>query len=100
MAVTNTESDKVRGYIYNNIFTCKGIPNAEAERFMPSVKPKPWTNMRASLVYGPVALSLDPTTNVQNEGEFIFHHDWGFTNEDCMRLNVWTPNINDGENVP
>ena len=100
VAVTNTESGKVRGYIHNAIFTYKGIPYAEAKRFMSPEKPKPWTNVRASLVYGPVAPILDPTTSVQDEGEFIFHHDWGFTNEDCMRLNVWTPNIKNGKKRP
>lgn len=100
VAVTNTESGKVRGYVHNNIFTYKGIPYAEAERFMPPAKPKAWNGVRGSMVYGPVAPLLDPTTAVQDEGEFVFHHDWGFTNEDCMRINVWTPSINDGKKRP
>ena len=40
IAVTNTESGKVRGYIHNGIFTYKGIPYAQAERFMPPAKAK------------------------------------------------------------
>jgi para-nitrobenzyl esterase len=100
VAVTNTESGKVRGYVHNQIFTYKGIPYAEAERFMSPAKPKSWTNVRGSMTYGPVAPLLDPTTSVQDEGEFVFHHDWGFTNEDCMRLNVWTPSITDGKKRP
>ena len=47
VAVTNTESGKVRGYIHNNIFIYKGIPYAEATRFMPPTKPKPWSHVRA-----------------------------------------------------
>ncbi len=100
IGVTNTESGKVRGYVHNTIFTYKGIPYAEAARFMSPAKPKSWTGVRSSMVYGPVAPLLDPTTSVQDEGEFVFHHDWGFTNEDCMRLNVWTPSINDGKKRP
>jgi para-nitrobenzyl esterase len=100
IGVTNTESGKVRGYVHNAIFTYKGIPYAEAARFMPPAKPKSWSGVRNSLVYGPVAPLIDPTTSVQDEGEFVFHHDWGFTNEDCMRLNVWTPSINDGKKRP
>jgi para-nitrobenzyl esterase len=100
IGVTNTESGKVRGYVHNGIFTYKGIPYAEAARFMPPQKPKPWTNVRSSMVYGPVAPLTDPTTSVQDEPEFVFHHDWGFTNEDCMRINVWTPSISDGKKRP
>jgi para-nitrobenzyl esterase len=43
---------------------------------------------------------MDPTTSVQDESEFVFHHDWGYTSEDCMRVNVWTPGINDGKKRP
>ena len=42
IAVTNTESGKVRGYIHNSIYTYKGIPYAEAKRFEMPQKPKPW----------------------------------------------------------
>ncbi|MFN8354102.1 MAG: carboxylesterase family protein [Spirosomataceae bacterium] len=100
VAVTNTDAGKVRGYIHNSIYTYKGIPYAEAKRFEAPQKPKPWTNVRSSMTYGPVAPLIDPTTSVQDESEFVFHHDWGFTSEDCMRLNVWTPGINDGKKRP
>lgn len=100
IAVTNTNSGKVRGYINNHIFTYKGIPYAEANRFEAPHLPKPWKDVRSSMVYGPVAPLLTPTTSVEDEGEFIFHHDWGYTSEDCLRLNVWTPGINDGKKRP
>lgn len=100
VAVTSTDAGKVRGYIHNAIFTYKGIPYAEAKRFEAPSKPKPWSGVRSSMSYGPVAPLLDPTTNVQDESEFVFHHDWGFTSEDCMRINVWTPGINDGKKRP
>lgn len=47
---TNTESGKVRGYVHNAIFTYKGIPYAEAARFMPPAKPKSWTGVRKSIL--------------------------------------------------
>lgn len=95
VAVTTTESGKVRGYIHNGIFTYKGIPYAQAERFMAPEKPTPWEGVRSSTTYGPVAPLLTPTTMVQDESEFVFDHDWGYTNEDCLRVNVWTPSIDD-----
>jgi para-nitrobenzyl esterase len=100
VAVTQTESGRVRGYVHNQIFTYKGIPYAEADRFMAPAKPRPWANVRSSMTYGPVSPLLDPTTSVQDESEFFFHHDWGYTNEDCMRLNVWTPGLTDGKKRP
>ncbi len=102
IAVTQTQWGKVRGYIHNGIFTYKGIPYAKAERFMPPGKPDAWEGVRSSLSYGPVCPLIDPTTSVMDELEFVFHHDWGYPNEDCLRLNVWTPSItpNDSKKRP
>jgi len=100
VGVTSTDAGKVRGYINNGIVTYKGIPYAEAKRFESPQKPKPWKNVRSSFSFGPVAPLMDPTTSIMDESEFVFDHSWGFTNEDCMRINVWTPGINDGKKRP
>ena len=100
VAVTSTTQGKVRGYINNSVYTYKGIPYAVAKRFEAPQKPAPWTGVRSSMTYGPVSPLMTPTTSVQDEGEFVFHHDWGYTSEDCMRVNVWTPGINDGKKRP
>jgi para-nitrobenzyl esterase len=100
IAVTSTNAGKVRGYINNSIFTYKGIPYAEAKRFEAPQKTKSWEGIRSSLAYGPVAPLMDATISVQDEGEFVFHHDWGYTNENCLVLNVWTPGISDGKKRP
>ncbi len=100
IAVANTGAGQVRGYINNGIVTYKGIPYAEAKRFEAPQKTKSWQGIRSSMTYGPVAPLIDPTSSVQDEGEFIFHHDWGYTNENCLVLNVWTPGINDGKKRP
>jgi para-nitrobenzyl esterase len=99
-AVTETTSGKVRGYAHNTIFTFKGIPYAEADRFEAAHAPKPWTGVRSAMTYGPVAPLLNPTTSVQDEGEFVYDHSWGYTSEDCLRINVWTPGIKDGKKRP
>ncbi|SHG41928.1 para-nitrobenzyl esterase [Chryseolinea serpens] len=100
IAVAQTRSGKVRGYIHNGIYAYKGIPYAQAKRFQAPQKPTPWEGIRSSMTYGPVSPLLTPTTQVNDESEFLFHHDWGYTNEDCLRLNVWTPAINDGKKRP
>ncbi len=93
IATVPTESGSVSGYIHNGTFTFKGIPYAKADRFMAPTKPDAWTGVRSSMTYGPVC-PMDPTTSVYDAIEFPFHHDWGYTNENCLSLNVWTPEIN------
>ncbi|MBT9187625.1 carboxylesterase/lipase family protein [Zobellia russellii] len=100
IAVAQTNSGKVRGFIHDGIYTYKGIPYGTAERFEKSVKPDAWEGVRSSTMYGPVAPLEVPTTAVRDESEFVFDHDWGFSNEDCLNLNVWTPSINDGKKRP
>ncbi len=97
VAVTKTESGSVRGYLEDAIYTFKGIPYATAKRFEAPVEVEPWEGVRSSTTYGPVAPLLTPTTEVSDEPEFVFDHDWGYTNEDCLRINIWTPGINDGK---
>jgi para-nitrobenzyl esterase len=99
IAVANTESGKVRGYIHNGIFTYKGIPYAKSERFTAPEKPTPWKDVRSSMTYGPVC-PTDPTTTVNDAFEFAFDHDLGYSNEHCQTLNVWTQKINDGKKRP
>ena len=100
IAVTNTDNGKVRGYIHHGVYTYKGIPYAEAKRFESPQKPKAWEGLRSSMTYGPVAYLLNPTTQVMDESEFVFNHSWGYASEDNMRVNVWTPGINDGKKRP
>lgn len=99
IAVVPTESGKVRGYIHNGTYTFKGIPYAKAERFMAPTKPDSWTGVRSSTTYGPVC-PMDPTTTVNDEIEFSFQHNWGYTNENCLSLNVWSPEVNASKKRP
>ena len=99
IAVVQTDAGKVRGYIHKGIVTYKGIPYAKAERFMAPAKTASWTDVRSSMTYGPVC-PMDPTTTVNDVFEFPFHHNWGYTNENCQTLNVWTPGINDSKKRP
>ncbi len=99
IAIVQTEYGKLRGYIHNGIYTFKGIPYAKAQRFMAPEKPSPWTGIRSSMTYGPVC-PMDATTAVFDEFEFPFHHDWGYTNENCLNLNVWTKSTGTSQKKP
>ena len=99
IAIAQTETGKVKGYIHNGIFTFKGIPYAKADRFMAPEKPKPWGEVRSSMSYGPVC-PTDPTTQVFDPFEFAFDHNLGYSNEHCQTLNIWTQKLNDGKKRP
>jgi para-nitrobenzyl esterase len=100
IAVVATESGSVAGYIRDGTFTFKGIPYADttegAHRFMPPVKPKPWTGVRSSRQYGYVCPQGPRAGWANDEEAFMFSWDDGVPSEDCLRLNIWTPRINDG----
>ena len=102
--VVETEAGKVIGYIRNGINTFKGIPYAEttagANRFMPPVKPKPWTGVRSSRQFGFVAPQALRSGWANDEEAFMFSWDDGVQGEDCLRINLWTPGINDGKKRP
>jgi len=99
-AVVSTQSGKVAGYIDKEIYIFKGIPYAKAERFMPPQKADAWEDIRSSRAYGPI--SPQPFRNGWLMDEMAFHSAWddGFASEDCLRINIWTPRINDNNKRP
>jgi para-nitrobenzyl esterase len=103
-AVVETTAGKVRGYTRNGIQTFKGMPYAAttegAGRFVPPAKPKPWTGLRSSMQYGPVSPQPDRTGWQNDESAFLFNWNDGVQGEDCLRLNIWTPALNDGRKRP
>ncbi len=103
-AVVETTAGKVRGYIRNNIFTYKGIPYAAPvsgeARFMPPSKPKSWAGVRSSMAYGQVSPQVARTGWANDEEAWLFSWDDGIPGEDCLRVNVWTPGINDNKKRP
>jgi len=103
-AVVETSFGKVRGYTRNGIFTFKGIPYGGFmggnTRFLPPSKPEPWTDIRSSMMYGSVC-PQEPRQSWKNDEEaWLFSWNDGVPGEDCLRVNVWTPGINDGRKRP
>jgi len=89
IAVIQTEYGAVRGYIHNGIYTFKGIPYGKAERFMPVEKPASWKGVRSSMTYGPVCpIKAEP--GFSDEFAFPFQRDFGYSDENCLNLNIWT----------
>ena len=113
-AIVETFYGKVRGYRRNAIYTYKGIPygasTAAVNRFMAPREPISWTGVRNALTWGPSApqnSGRKGNANLYKEidtevfcNAFSFHWSDLIYSEDCLRINIWTPGINDHKKRP
>ncbi len=86
--VITTTSGDISGSLENGIFAYKGIPYAKADRFMPPQAPDVWDGVRECTEYGPIAMQVSRSTDVNMDEKKSF----------CV--NVWTPGLNDGKERP
>ena len=98
--IVTTTAGQVAGYIENDIYIYKGIPYAKAQRFMPPTAPDAWQGIRSSRAYGPTCPQAKRMGWYSDELAFSFNWDDGFPDEDCLRVNVWTPGVNDQKKRP
>jgi para-nitrobenzyl esterase len=109
-----TTAGKIRGFQRNGVYTFKGVPygasTSGAGRFMPPAKPEPWTGIRNALAYGRVC-PQEFTAHFDTDGHNLASHDEDafllhrgsaifVPGEDCLRVNVWTPEINGSHKRP
>lgn len=104
IAIAQTQYGKVQGYILRDIYQFKGIPygapTSGENRFMPPQKPEPWEGVLPTLNYGNSAPQvMSYPRNPESIGYFVDHWNYDEYSEDCLRLNVWTPNL-DGKKRP
>ena len=103
--VAETQWGRVRGMDVAGIKTFRGIrygaDTSGVNRFMPPVKPEKHSGVYDAFAYGPAAPQSpgDPTNAYTQAVEWDAHVKSGIS-EDCLRLNVWTPALNDGGRRP
>ena len=102
--IVATTAGKIRGFTRNGVAIFKGIPyggtTAGESRFLPPTPVTPWTDVRATLAWGPVSPHGPRAGWVNQEEQFLYHWDDGFPGEDMLRVNVWTPAVSDGRKRP
>ena len=99
-ATVSITSGQIAGYVDDGIFIYKGIPYAKAERFSPAVDPDPWEGVRPCRAFGPTCPQGERTGWYDDNQAFSMHWDDGFPDEDCLRVNVWTPTTDKGSRKP
>jgi para-nitrobenzyl esterase len=92
--IVQTTSGAVRGILDGDVFTFKGVPYGEAERFQAPRPPAAWDGVRDCFEYGPTApqpVRRGPVVSGQHPADH---------SEDCLVLNLWTRGLGDGGNRP
>jgi para-nitrobenzyl esterase len=104
IALAETQYGKVKGYQLRGIYTFLGIPygadTSGANRFMPPQKPVPWTNVFPAVWWGNSAPQNMEKRYANSYASFADHWNYDDVSEDCLRINVWTPALNDGKKRP
>ncbi len=107
--VVETTAGKIRGFQRQGVYAFKGVPYGDStsgeNRFMAPAAPEPWAGIRNALQLGRACVqargdsahyNFDGKNQAAgNEDSFLLHR-CGIlaVGEDCLRLNVWTPEIN------
>jgi len=93
--VVETKEGPVQGFISNSVTTFLGIPYAEPPvgnlRWRPPKDRAPWTNVRNAAEFAPIC-ALTTTLGVFSGPPN--------NNEDCLYLNVFTPDLNPSARLP
>ena len=93
--VVETKEGPVQGFISNGVTAFLGVPYAEPPvgnlRWRPPKDPAPWTNVRKATEFAPIC-ALITTLGVFSGAPN--------NNEDCLYLNIFTPDLNPSARLP
>ena len=94
--IVETTTGQLNGETTDGIHAFRGIPygasTGGSNRFMPPVKPEPWTGVRDAFGYGSIAPQTAGGRSSGSAGTPI-EDSTGVDSEDCLVLNVFTPGL-------
>lgn len=97
IAVAKTSYGRVKGFVMRGIYNFRGIPYGDntggINRFMPPKEPKPWMGIRPAVAYGASSPQSMYDRSPESYGMFVDHWNYDVLGEDCLRLNIWTPQL-------
>lgn len=96
VAIAQTQSGRVQGFVHDGIFTYRGIPYATAARFQDPQPVASWNSTRPAMDYGDIC----PQTAGNPLRNFMFSGPSLPQSDNCLNLNVWTPSVSDQEKRP
>ncbi|WP_053975478.1 carboxylesterase/lipase family protein [Mangrovimonas xylaniphaga] len=104
IAIAQTKYGKVQGFILRDIYNFRGIPygasTAGKNRFMPPQEPEAWENVYPALWWGNTAPQIMENRYANAASSFTDHWNYDDVSEDCLKLNVWTPEIGSAKKRP
>jgi len=104
--IIETAYGRIRGFRRGGMHLFRGIPYAGAlgpdHRFAEAPPVQPWTGVRNALTYGPICPSEERLFDDSTiEWPFLIQRGpLTVAQEDCLRINIWTPGLNDGGKRP
>lgn len=103
--MVRTKAGKVRGFVDGGVNTFRGIPygatTAGMNRFLAPKKPEPWAGVRDASQFGPMAFQDPPLKGIYAEVlRGLAPVEPLNMSEDCLCLNVWSPQLGVGHNRP
>lgn len=103
-AIADTQYGKVQGLIIRDIYIFRGIPygadTSGKNRFMPPQNPEPWTDVFPAIWWGDDAPQNMDGRYANPYASYRDHWNYYDLSENCLNLNVWTPEINDNKKRP
>lgn len=100
VAIATTQYGKVQGFLLRGIYNFRGIPygadTSGKNRFMPPQPPAPWEGILPAVWWGNSAPQNMDNRYGNAWASFVDHWNYDDVSEDCLRLNIWTPALEDG----
>ncbi len=102
--IVETAEGRLRGLVSGGIKVFKGVPygadTSGKNRFLPPQPVKPWAGVRDALDYGNVCPQMPGDRRSDYANLIFLDIQPGGMGEDCLNLNVWTPDLSRSAKKP